>query len=400
MYGQRLPPRRRSGFGRVLFVLAVLGFSGWYIYTTLVPSGIRTAVISSGSLGFSYRGDAMIVRNETAYDEDGVSSVQYIAEEGSKVYPGGLICFVYSSGYSQSEANKLQSLRDQVKEYHRSLIARESTFDQKMARLENEVILKAQEVRKMVQGTKGNMLNLEKTLNAAITARQDYLREKYRDDTRLTRLYDDESTQLKRIQSYTKQRSANQESLVSFYTDGYEGLNPANFEQLSPAQVRAMLGGAKPEKTVVERGRTTIYRLIRQTGWGVLLLLDAPDWTPTLGQSYQLKLEQFENTVVNAAVLSFTRSGGELLLRLSVSSDVSPVLFMRTCQAELGEYVNSMLVPSRCIYRQGDTTGVVVLDGVNQTLVPVTIIKTDGDNTYIEPGIPGILYEGQTVRVF
>ena len=130
------------------------------------------------------------------------------------------------------------------------------------------------------------------------------------------------------------------------------------------------------------------------------MLLEAPDWTPTQGQSYQLKLEQFENTVVNATVLSFTRSGGELLLRLSVSSDVSQVLFMRTCQAELGEYVSSMLVPSRCIFRQGDTTGVVVIDGMNQTLVPVTIIKTEGANTYIEPGIPGILYEGQTVRMF
>ncbi len=407
MYGQRLPPRRRSGFGRVLFVLAVLGFSGWYIYSTLAPSGgYRTAVISSGSLGFSYRGDAMIVRNETAYDEDGVTSVQYRAEEGSKVYQGDLICLVYTSGYSQKEVNTLQNYRDQIKAYHLGLIAKESTFDQKMTRLETEVIQRAQEVRKMVQGAKGNLLNMERILNAAITARQDYLREKFRDDTRLTRLYDDESTQLKRIQSYTKQRSAMQESLVSFYTDGYEGLNTSNFEQFSPAQVRAMLGGAKPEKTIIARGRTTIYRLVRQNGWGVLLLLNSPDWTPVQGQMYQLKLEQFENTVVNATVMSFTRSGGELLLRLSVPTDVAPVLFMRTCQAQIGEYVSRMKVPSRCIYVNRDkatgvgTTGVVILDGVNQYFVPVTVVSTDGDDTYIEAVPPGFLYEGQTVRVF
>ncbi len=406
MYGQRPPARRRSGFGRVLFVLAVLGFSGWYIYTTLVPTGIRTAVISSGTLGFSYTGDAMIVRNETAYDEDGVTSVQYMAEEGSKVYLGDLICMVYTSGYSQKEVNTLQSYRDQIKEYHHGLIAKESTFDQKMTRLENEVIQRAREVRQMVQGTKGNMLNMEKILDAAITARQDYLRQKYRDDTRLTRLYDDESAQEKRIQSYTKQRSAAQESLVSFYTDGYEELNVSNFEQFSPAQVRAMIGGAKPEKTAVERGRTTIYRLVRQNGWGVLLLLSNPDWTPIQGQTYQLKLEQFENTVVNATVISFTRSGGELLLRLSVSSDVSPVLFMRTCQAEIGEYVSGMVVPTRCIARRKDPqtgavlTGVVVVNEFNQAFVPVNIISTDGENTHIESLMPGLLYEGQTIRVY
>jgi hypothetical protein len=406
MYGQRLPPRRKPGFGRVLFVLAVLGLSGWYIYTTLVPSGIRTAVISSGSLGFNYPGDAMIVRNETAYDGDGVSSVQYIAEEGSMVYPGDLICLVYSSGYSQKEVNTLQNLRDQIKDYHRTLIAQQSTNDPRMTSLENDVVLKAKDVRKLVQGAKGNMLNMEKVLNASITARQDYLRGKFRDDTRLSRLYDDESTQLKRIQSYTTQRAATQESLVSFYTDGYEALNTSNFGQFSPAQVKAMLGGAKPEKSAVERGRTPIYRLVRQNGWGVLLLLNNTDWTPQQGQPYQLKLEQFENTVVNATVMSFTRSGGELLLRLSISTDVSPVLFMRTCQAQIGEYVSSMKVPSRCIYRQKDPssgamlTGVVAVNGVSQVFVPVTVVSSKGSDTYIEPTQSGLLYEGQTVRVF
>jgi hypothetical protein len=167
-----------------------------------------------------------------------------------------------------------------------------------------------------------------------------------------------------------------------------------------------MLNGAKPEKPTAERGRTTIYRLVRQNGWGVLLLLGNTDWTPEQGQTYQLRLEQFENTVVNATVTSFTRSGGELLLRLSVPTDVSPVLFMRSCQAQIGEYVNSMKVPSKCIYTQRDkttgaaTTGVVVLDGMNQTLVPVTVISSDGEFTYIEAVPPAFLYEGQTVRVF
>ena len=406
MYGQRYPARKRSSFGRILFVLAVLGFSGWYIYTTLVPSGIRTAQVTSGTRGFSYRGDALIVRNETAYEEDGVTSVQYIAEEGGKVFRGDLICLVYSSGYSQKEVGQLQILRDQIKEYHRSLIAKEPAFDQKMTRLESEVLQRAREVRQMVQGAKGNMLNMERLLDAAITAKQDYLREKYRDDTRLTRLYDDESTQEKRIQSYTKQRSAGQESLVSFYADGYEQLSPSNVDQISPAQVRAMLGGEKPARSAVQRGRTTVYRLVREKGWGVLLLLNSPDWTPVQNESYQLKLEQFENTVVDATVSSFTRSGGELLLRLTISGDVAPVLFMRTCQAQIGQYVSSMRVPTDCLLRQRDKntgdvlTGVVVMSGVNAAFVPVNIISTEGGYSYIEPLQPGLLDVGQSVRVF
>ena len=406
MYGQRYPARKRTGLGRVIFVLAVLGFSGWYIYTTLVPNGIRTAEISSGPRGFSYPGDAMVVRNETAYEEDGVTNIQYIAEEGSKIFPGELICLVYSSGYSQKEVNTLQNYRDQIKDYHRNLLAKESNFDQKMIRLENDVIQRAKEVRQMVQGAKGNMLNQESILDTAITLRQDYIREKYRDDTRLTRLYDDESAQEKRIQSYTKQRAAGQESLVSFYTDGYEELSPSNFDQISPAQVRAMINGAKPQKTVVQRGRTTIYRLIRERDWGVLMLVNSADWTPVQGNTYQLRLEQFENTIVNATVQSFTRTGGELLLRLTVSGDVYPVLSMRTCQAQIGEYVSSMMVPADCIYSKPDEQtgtlmdGVVVVDGISQYFVPVTIVSRVGNNVYIEENGTGILREGLTVRVF
>lgn len=405
MYGQRPPRRRGPGMGRVLFVLAVLAFSGWYIYSQM-PTGIRTAVISASQWGSSFPGDALIVRNETAYDEDGVTSIQYKAEEGSRVSRTSPICLVYTSGYSQKEVNALQNYRDQIKEYHKSLLAKETTFDQKMTRLESDVVQRAREVRLMVQGQKGNMLNLEKILDASITARQDYLREKYRDDTRLTRLYDDENAQEKRIQSYTKQRTAAQESLVSFYTDGYESLNPNNLEEYSPAQVRAMLGGAKPANTAAQRGRTTIYRLVRQTGWGVLLLVNAPDWTPVQGKTYQLKLEQFENTIVNATVQSYTRSGGELLLRLNVGSDVSPVLSMRTCQAEIGEYVTSMRVPTNCIYRLPDeltgalAPGVVVVDGGRETFVPVTILSQDAQSTHIESVYPGLLNVGQTVRVF
>jgi hypothetical protein len=79
---------------------------------------------------------------------------------------------------------------------------------------------------------------------------------------------------------------------------------------------------------------------------------------------------------------------------------------MRTCQAQIGENVSSMMVPNRCIVRNKNsatgavTTGVVVLDGDNQSFVPVTIISADNNNTYIEPVPPGYLYEGQTVRVY
>ncbi|MDO4483366.1 MAG: hypothetical protein Q4C54_02685 [Clostridia bacterium] len=87
----------------------------------------------------------------------------------------------------------------------------------------------------MIAGQPGNLLNQETLLNAAIGSRQLYLKKKYGSDQRLSRLYDDEQSQLQRIASWTKQYTAAGETIVSFYTDGYEyGLTASNFRDFTP----------------------------------------------------------------------------------------------------------------------------------------------------------------------
>lgn len=66
------------------------------------------------------------------------------------------------------------------------------------------------------------------------------------------------------------------------------------------------------------------------------MLVRNTNWNPVEGTTYKLVLEQFTNTVVDAQVLSFTRSGGELLLRLAVIGDVRDVLYMRTVPGPAG----------------------------------------------------------------
>ncbi|MDO4483367.1 MAG: HlyD family efflux transporter periplasmic adaptor subunit [Clostridia bacterium] len=161
-----------------------------------------------------------------------------------------------------------------------------------------------------------------------------------------------------------------------------------------------MIAGQKPELTTAQKGKTTIYRTVRDGVWYALMLVKDSTWNPVEGQTYELKLERVENTRVLATVESFTRNGNELLVRLVVHDSVEPVLYMRTCQAELGDYVQSLMVPKRAIYTQDNMTGVVVLDGANQLFVPVNILLEDGGNVYISAITQGLLYEGQTVMLF
>ena len=395
------PPRKKLNILQLLILLAAFGFAIWYLVKTLAPAASPYATITAGTLGARYSGDCLIVRNETPFDAEGVTSVDYKAEEGSLVQRGDTICNVYSSSLSTREVTALQDYRDQIRDYQLQLLAAETTYDAKMARVESDVLSRAREVREMIAGARGSLINQEKLLDAAIDARQQYLKQKYSSDQRLTRLYDDETSQMQRIQSWTKAYAATQEGLVSFYSDGYEySLTAANYDTFIPADVRRMYNGYKPEKSTTDKGRTTIYRTVRDGMWYVLFLSDDSTWTPVDGQTYELKLERFENTTVMATVESSTRSGGELLVRLSVSGSVKPVLYMRTCQAELGDYVSSLCVPSRALIRKDDMDCVVVVDGANQSLIPVNILLRDGDNVYITAIQQGLLYEGQTVLLF
>ena len=368
------PEKGKKGlnFFQLLLVAAALGFVAWYLYTTFVPEASPYATVEAGTLGSRYKGDALIVRDEVPYDAEGVTS-----------------------------GVTLQNYRDQIKEYQQTLIAEDSTADAQLDRLDSDVVERAKEIRQMIGGIDGNMLNQESLLDAAITARQQYLQEKYNTDQRLSRLYDDERAQEQRIASWTKRYIATQECIVSFYSDGYEyGLNMNTYLGFTPAEVRQMYNGQKPELSTTQKGKTTIYRTVQDGTWGVLLLVKDTNWTPVDGQSYELMLEKFEDTHVMATVVSSTRTGGELLVRFQVSAPVEPVLYMRTCTAEVGEYITSLKVPSRAILQQDEMDGVVVVNGNSQGFIPVNILLRDGDDVYVEAIQQGLLYEGQTVRLF
>ena len=396
------PEKKRMSVPQIMLVVLALGFAVWYLITSLTPESSQYGTITAGVIGLRYEGDCLIVRDETPFDAEGVTSVDYIAEEGSMVARGTTICNVYSSGFSTREMVALQDYRDQIKEYQMKLLKQQITTDPKMEQLEADVLTRAREVRDLIGGARGNMNNQETLLATAIQARQKHLKEMYSDDQRMSRLYDDELSQLQRISSWTKQYGATSDGLVSFYSDGYEyGLTITNYDKFTPAEVRSMMNGHKPTDDVSAKGKTTIYRLVRDKHWVVLMLIKDSNWNPVEGAMYDLRLENFTDTKVQARLVSFTRTGGELEVRLGVGSEVEPVLYIRTCTGVLGDNVTNLSIPERALYYQDNMPGVVVMD--NQgiwTFIPVNVIDKRDGLVYISAIQQGTLYEGQTVRLF
>ncbi|MBQ8135829.1 MAG: hypothetical protein IJ174_00145 [Clostridia bacterium] len=361
------------------------------------------AYVQAGTLSTVYRGDALIVRNETIYTQEGVSRIDYIAEEGQAVQRAQNVCLVYSSGFSDRELTTLENYRRQIKEYHKTLVSTSATKDVQLDRLEGEVHATAAEIQSMVQEGRGSLVSEEIALTEAMQARQIYLKQKYPDDQKLSRLYEDEEGQLQRISSWTKQYAAAAAGLVSFYTDGYENvLNLNNYANYTPSEVRAMYGGQFPTENGYTRNTVPIYRLVRQGSWVVLMLCENRDWVPVEGRVYRMLLEGLESTVVNATVETFSKSGGELLLRLRITGDIKfeNILYMRTCSVMIGESVDSLMVPHRALYTRQGRIGVVIATESGEFWTSVEVVSDDGTTAHIVPGNPGILYEGVPVLLF
>lgn len=396
-------PRKRGGFGRVFFVLLVLLASGFYVYNTLMPAGGRqTAVLQSGSIGASYEGEALIVRNEQVVSEEGVSNVSYIAVEGDVVYSGSRICTIYTTGYNQRIMKNLQDARDDLRDHMITLRKEDAVANQAVERQDENVLEKASEVAEFIRGKRANMLNLEQLLATAMDERQYVMENEYGGDTNMVRLLGTVKSYFNSIAGYQKNKVANGEYVVSFYTDGYEPLSTATMNDYDTHQVRSMIGGQKPEVSTTERGRTNVYRLVNRNNWGVFLLVKDTTFNPAQGEVFKLRLERFQDTIVDATVISTTIAGGELLVRLDVSSDVKDVLYMRTCKAEIGKNVDILVAPRDFLYRRENAQGqmvdtlVVMNESGQMYSYPVEVRDQDANYIYVVP-LDANLYPGQTI---
>lgn len=380
----------------LVVVLAAMGIS-----QLLDTNQSQTALVTLSGQDTTYSGNALVVRNETVYTQTGVATIRYTAEEGEHVNRGTPICTVYTTGYSAKEVTSLQTHRANLKEHQKALLAAETAPDTQLQRLDTVVMERAIETQALIRGAHGNLLTQEEMLKAAVQERQSYIRQKYPDDTKLTRLYDNENNQLQRIDTWTKQYSASDEGIVSFYTDGFEGaLNINNYLTYTPQQVQTMLAGEVPSAYKPDKDTSDIYRLVRQHSWSALMMADNADWTPVVGDTYQMLIESFESTTVTATIEGVTKSGGQLLVRLSVNSNVQPMLYTRSCRLQLSKSTITYAVPASAVINQGGIMGVVAMFAEGEYLIPVNVISQDATQAHVVPVNAGYLYEGMSVRLF
>lgn len=391
--------RRKRVTGRFyLFLLAVLVVAFLIARPHLFPEVRQTQIMMANSAQQKVV-DCIIIRDEPVTVSESTARVEYVAKENSLIETGDTVANLYTTGYSESLLTNLETTRQNIQAYHKTLLA--NIVDADLDRLDTIVNMMALEFKNLItHQTVGNLQTVTEQLETAMVNRQEYLRQNKREDNKLTKLYEEENTRLASIQSWRKVSAANRGGVVSFYLDGYESdLTAGNLNELSIQDVRTVLSGGKLEAT--EDTQTNgIYRIVDQDRWYVAILIEGETWTPVVGQEdYYMQMEGFEDLSFNAKVASVQKENGVTLAVFEIDDPMGPLIYKRTGKAQFSITLTGLSVQTKALYNNNGQMGVWVYDVPGGTFVPVEVLSTDGNLSMIQPLVDGALQLGQTVLI-
>ena len=391
--------RRRRVTGRFFVFIALLLVIAFLILRPYLFNGPRETVIMMSNAPQTQVVDCVIIRDEDVTTSDSTARVEYIAAENSLVEEGANVANLYTTGYSQSLLDNLETTRESIQSYHKQLLA--NIVDSNLDRLDQVVDLMALEFKNLItRQTVGNLHTVTAQLETAMVNRQEYLRANKREDNKLTKLYEEENTRMSNIQSWRKVSNAARPGVVSFYLDGYEqNLTPSGLNTLSIADVRTVLGGGDLADSKTTRA-SGIYRIVDQDKWYVAVLANGDTWTPVKGQdSYYMQFEGYDDLTFTASVYSVQKEGSTTLAVFEIHDPIGPLIYRRSGRAQFSITLTGLSVRADALYNENGQMGVWVYDVPGGTFVPVEVLSTDGKLAMIEPLLEGALQLGQTVLI-
>lgn len=389
--------RRKRVTGRFYIFLLAIVVIAFLIVRPHLDFGAREITIEPGSASYSRSTDAVIIRDETVFSSGTIARVEYVATENTLLNEGDTIAYLYSTGYSESELERLEEVRANIQAYHKTIL--NNIVDTDLERLDRIVDMKALELKALVtHQTSGDLLSLTRQLESAMVDRQDYMRANQREDLNLNRLYQSETTRMNSIASWRTEATAEAEGVISFYTDGYENaLTPDSLEALTPEDIRAVIAGSPLGET--SSRQTNIYRLVDQDAWYVAILTDGQSWNPVLDQEYYLQFEGFEDLVYTARVTRVQKIDNDVLAVFLVEDPMGPMIYQRSGRVTLNSELSGLSVLSEALADQNGQPGVWLFDVPGGTFVPVDVLSNDGSRALIQPLAEGALEVGDVLLV-
>ena len=176
--------------GRFFVFVTILLVAVALLILQFVDIGSKEDVIFQSTASYQQVLDCVVIRDESVTSSNSTVHVEYLAKEATEIAEGDNIANLFTTGYSENLLSKLETTRQNIQSYHRTLLG--TIVDSDLDRLETIIDMTALDFKNLVnRDTRGNLQTVAEQLETAMVNRQEYLRQNKRDDTKLTKLYDE-----------------------------------------------------------------------------------------------------------------------------------------------------------------------------------------------------------------
>ena len=391
--------RVRVTYRFYLFLLAVVLLAA--LLSRISCDSYSETVAMSGVASDTHKVNCVIVRDEIPVSDTQITYYEFVSREGTLVREGETVCHIYKNGNITKLLNDLNTTRRNIQQYHKLLLGNE--LDSQLTQLDLNVQDKSKSLRSLITGAEsGSMWRAVSELEAAMTARRAYISSNKRNDTKLMKLYSDESSRETAILGNRAVKTSPRDGVVSFYLDGYEtSLNADTVADMSISDINTVLsGGSLGEEA--PRSSRALFRVIDQQHWWIALLSreDDEEWNPILGTEYEFRVTGYEDLVYRGEVVNVVKNGTRTLAILEIRMPIDMLLYLRTGSATIGANMSGLLVEKAAVTTESGQTGVWKRQNGGDTFVPVQVLTKRSDGTWlVKPVEDGTLAVGDRLLI-
>ncbi|MBQ9409772.1 MAG: hypothetical protein IJU28_10350 [Clostridia bacterium] len=387
--------------GRFYLVLVLIVLLFVFLFRDSLFATSEVTSLYAGSASDVRKVRCVIVRDEVAVARGTqVDMIDYNAEECAPVSQGDVVCNVYTSAYASKLKGDLDDTRKKVQAYHKIVLGNE--LDSTLNELNLGVQQRALELKTLISGdARGNLLGAVDNLETAMEERRTYMRSSQMSDGNLVKYYDSETQNQNAISSWQTPKTATADGIVSFYTDGYETeLNAETIGDIGISDVRAVLAGERLSDETRGKKDETIFRIVNQNHWYIVLMSDDSDWNPTLDTKYSFVVDGYDELAYEGTVIRVPKEGTTVMAVLEVNQPIGSLIYLRSGSASIGADMNGYIVSKAAIDTQSGQKGVWKYDVPGGTFVAVEVLADRGDGyVLIMPLTDGVLTSGDQLLI-
>ena len=330
------------------------------------------------------RADAVLLRDERVIATEQHGEVTWLVKEGTYVSEGETVARVIQTQYSGDLVKDLQKIQDEILRYQRERLT-DQYHDVELEEMDEEIVQSTLGAVRAIRGKNAvDLVQWQSDLETYMTRREEYLKQNYASDDRLSDLLEESETLRGRIASLVTEAYAPSDGRISFNIDGCETeLNAGALRDLTADMIQQTLSAAEAEKVTKTTQYNMIFRCIGSEAWYCAVPMQEQVQIPRDG-FFLLTIDELPGKTYQAEVVqqeTFAQSG---VLLLKIDGDPKDVINLRSVRVTLRAEHSGMYVPERALRKKDGQIGVrVKYDDGSRMFVPVDVYYRQGSRVLI-----------------